>query len=257
MSIEKLPAVIPFEETIKNFHFTDETDIIDVSCSSSDSLLSESDQHACNNNCLLIKIKEVLHTSFGMYVWPCAPVLGKYIWNNRNRLKDKTTLELGSGTGIISVVAAKCGAHTILTDSKKYGSVFKIAEENMKLNNVDCKNFEIQELTWGYITPFMIKNGQIDFILGSDVFYCPKDFEDIIVTVSYLLKKNPEAEFWCAYENRCSEWNIDHLLKTWDLSVKLIPLEDFGADLFNIAGHDLPGLKTINLFIFKYILTET
>ncbi|GFX53625.1 methyltransferase-like protein 23 [Trichonephila clavipes] len=245
MSINKLPASIPVEETIKKFHFTDETDIIDVP-----------------------------HPSFGMYVWPSAPVLGKYMWHNRNRLKGKITLELGSGTGLISVVAAKCGAHAILTDSKKYDSVFKIAEENMRLNDVDCENFEIQELTWGYITPFMVKSGQIHFILGSDVFYCPKardwllrncptpcasmalgsqvyvmsrnDFEDIIVTVSYLLKKNPDAEFWCAYENRCSDWNIDHLLKKWDLSCKAIPLEDFGADHFNIAGHDLPDGDRFN-----------
>ncbi|GFY36947.1 methyltransferase-like protein 23 [Trichonephila inaurata madagascariensis] len=319
MSINKLPASIPVEKTIKNFHFTDETDIIDVSCSSSDSLLSESDQHVCNNNCLLLRVKEAPHPSFGMYVWPSAPVLGKYMWHNRNRLKGKITLELGSGTGLISVVAAKCGAHAILTDSKKYDSVFKIAEENMRLNDVDCENFEIQELTWGYITPFMVKSGQIHFILGSDVFYCPKDFEDIIVTVSYLLKKNPDAEFWCAYENRCldlaplnfhlfeplketlrdrrfdsgvdvwdavqkwlhnqpntfyqegirkfvAHWTknialvltgkFDHLLKKWDLSCKGIPLEDFGADRFNIAGHDLPGLKTINLYIFTYRQTE-
>ncbi|PRD24467.1 UNVERIFIED_CONTAM: mettl23 [Trichonephila clavipes] len=53
-----------------------------------------------------------------------------------------------------------------------------------------------------------------------------------------------------------SDWNIDHLLKKWDLSCKAIPLEDFGADHFNIAGHDLPGLKTINLYILTYRRTE-
>lgn len=55
---------IPLKETIKSFHFTDETDIIDLSCSSSDSLCSESDQHICNENCLNIKIKEVTSLVF-------------------------------------------------------------------------------------------------------------------------------------------------------------------------------------------------
>ncbi|GIY29743.1 methyltransferase-like protein 23 [Caerostris extrusa] len=144
---------VSVEHSIKNFHFTDETGIIELSCSSSDSLLSESEQHVCSNNCATIKVKEILDPSFGMHVWPCAPVLGKYIWYNRNRLKDKITLELGSGTGLISVLAAKCGAHAIITDSQKYSPVFKIAENNMELNNIERKNYEIKELTWGYISP--------------------------------------------------------------------------------------------------------
>ena len=28
------------------------------------------------------------------------------------------------------------------------------------------------------------------------------DFEDIVVTVSYLIKQNSEAEFWCTYQER-------------------------------------------------------
>lgn len=43
----------------KDFHFTDESDIIELSCSSSDSLCSESEQHICNKNCLNVKISEV------------------------------------------------------------------------------------------------------------------------------------------------------------------------------------------------------
>lgn len=45
----------------KKFHFTDETDIIELSCSSSDSLCSASDQHVCRENCLNLKINEVNH----------------------------------------------------------------------------------------------------------------------------------------------------------------------------------------------------
>lgn len=44
---------------IKNFHFTDESDLIELSCSSSDSLCSETDQHICGNSCLNIRIREV------------------------------------------------------------------------------------------------------------------------------------------------------------------------------------------------------
>ncbi|KAG8183533.1 hypothetical protein JTE90_003880 [Oedothorax gibbosus] len=243
---------VPLKETIKSFHFTDETDIIDLSCSSSDSLCSESDQHVCNEGCLNIKIKEVLHPSYGMHVWASAPVLSKFIWYNRSKLKEKTVLELGSGTGLVSVVAAKCKAHVILTDSKKYECTFQTALENLQLNGISKEAFEIKEMTWGYFSANLVQSPPIDIILGSDVFYSPKDFEDIIVTVSFLLKKNQSAEFWCTYEHRCTDWNIDNYLEKWNLNCEEISLSDFGADGFNVAGCDLPGLKTISLLIFRY-----
>lgn len=31
-----------------------------------------------------------------------------------------------------------------------------------------------------------------------------------------------------------------------------VPLNSFGADTFNVAGSDLPGLKTISLYIISY-----
>lgn len=51
------PFIVP--RFLKKFHFTDETDIIELSCSSSDSLCSASDQHVCGENCLNLKISEV------------------------------------------------------------------------------------------------------------------------------------------------------------------------------------------------------
>ncbi|XP_015918973.1 histone-arginine methyltransferase METTL23 [Parasteatoda tepidariorum] len=240
--------LITCADSFRNFHFTDETDLIYMSCSSSDSLCDADELHSCDHNCCSIKIKESLHSSCGMNVWPSAPILGKYIWHYGQRLKGKNVLELGAGTGLISILAVKCGvAECIVTDSST--DALKVAHENLILNN--CSNFTLQVLPWGYLSPFLISHGTIDLVLGSDVFYDPQDFEDIIVTVSYVLKKNTDAEFWCAYEKRCSEWNIQHLLEKWRLCCEEINLDSFGAEGTNVADSNLPGMKEIRLFVFR------
>lgn len=88
-------------------------------------------------------------------------------------------------------------------------------------------------LTWGEVSPELLLLPQLDLILGSDVFYEPQgqfnvhhalsislslpllyfplslssclpgpDFEDVLLTVAFLLRKNPLAQFWTSYQER-------------------------------------------------------
>lgn len=94
---------------------------------------------------------------------------------------------------MVSVVAAKSGAHVILTDSKKHECTFKTALENLQLNSISNQNFEIQELTWGYFSSNLVEGGPINIILGSDVFYCPKGIQLYLLFLNYILNiKNYE-----------------------------------------------------------------
>uniref|UniRef100_A0A8C2II50 Methyltransferase like 23 n=1 Tax=Cyprinus carpio TaxID=7962 RepID=A0A8C2II50_CYPCA len=76
------------------------------------------------------------------------------------------------------VVASKCGAHVILSDS---------AELPLCL-----RNSNLIGLTWGRVSPELLSLPPVDIILGSDVFYEPEDeyFEDVLVTVSFIMKRN-------------------------------------------------------------------
>ncbi|KAL6476286.1 hypothetical protein MHYP_G00147850 [Metynnis hypsauchen] len=136
---------------------------------------------------LTVSIPEVLDLQYGMYVWPCAVVLAQYVWIAKEKLQKKTVLELGAGVSLPGVVAAKCGAQVILSDS---------AELPLCQNN--CKR--------SYV------------ILGSDVFYEPEDFEDVLVTISFLLKRNPYAQFWTTYQERSTDWSVEALLHKWNLN---------------------------------------
>jgi methyltransferase-like protein 23 len=86
--------------------------------------------------------------------------------------------------------------------------------------------------------------GDLDLIIASDCFYDPTVFEDILVTVSYLLDANPHAKFIFTYQERSSDWAIEALLKKYDLHCVNISLEgiESGVDVRDLMGH------TINLF---------
>lgn len=83
-------------------------------------------------------------------------------------------------------------------------------------------------------------------VLGSDCFFEPATFEDIIVTVSYLLTNNCSAKFICTYQERSSDWSIEHLLKKWGLTCKVHSISNLGAQS-GIDIHEIIGGHTIHL----------
>ncbi|XP_059163951.1 histone-arginine methyltransferase METTL23-like isoform X3 [Physella acuta] len=155
---------------------------------------------SCEEDFISVKIPEFADAAYGLYIWPCAPVLSQFIWLNRERIKGKSVLEIGAGTALPGIVAAKCGANVILSDSNSYPQCLDICRESAQLN--DVPNVAVVGITWGEVTSVLTDLPNIDVILSSDCFYDSKDFEDVIMTLSYLLHKTPTAEVWCTYQER-------------------------------------------------------
>ncbi|XP_061175322.1 histone-arginine methyltransferase METTL23-like [Saccostrea echinata] len=197
----------------------------------------------------IITITEVLQPSYGLYVWPSAPVLAQYIWFNRNRIKGRNILELGSGTSLPGILAAKCGGHVTLSDSEDIPHCLENCRKSCQANGL--QNIPVIGLTWGKFNNALLDLSPVDIILGSDCFYDSKDFENIIVTVSYLIKKNINAEFWCTYQERSSNRTIDVLLLKWGLECESVSLDSFDADSPSLCGSSLPGNHTIHMFIIR------
>lgn len=83
-------------------------------------------------------------------------------------------------------------------------------------------------LTWGILLKSVFDIGPIDYIIASDCFYDPTVFEDILVTVSFLLNTatcdTSPVKFLFTYQNRSSDWSIDHLLQKWHLKCSKVSL---------------------------------
>ncbi|KAM9784948.1 methyltransferase-like protein 23 isoform X2 [Syngnathus typhle] len=149
---------------------------------------------------LSVSIPEVLDAQYGMYVWPCAVVLAQYIWSRRVDVKDKTVLELGAGVSLPGVLASRCGAKVLLSDDANTPECLQNCRRSCEANGLH--GVVTLPLTWGEVSPQLIKLPHLDLIVASDVFYEPRDFEDILVTVAFLLRKNPKAQFWVTYQER-------------------------------------------------------
>ena len=123
------------------------------------------------------------------------PVFNEYILNLVRFLS-----QLGAGCALPGLLAAKLGAHVTLSDAAHLHACRQQAARSAQLN--DLSHIRVLPITWGEFTPAVTSLSPIDVILGSDCFYDPADFEDILVTVAYILERNPHAEFWASYQER-------------------------------------------------------
>uniref|UniRef100_A0A8C6NWM0 Methyltransferase 23, arginine n=1 Tax=Nothobranchius furzeri TaxID=105023 RepID=A0A8C6NWM0_NOTFU len=189
---------------------------------------------------LTVSIPEVLDPQYGMYVWPCAVVMAQYLWTHRDDLTGRTVLELGAGVSLPGVLAALCGAQVILTDSLDKPLCLENCKRSCDTNGL--QNITVLGLSWGEVSPDLLLLPKLDIILGSDVFYDPVDFEDILVTFVCLLRKNPKAQFWTTYQVR---WYCCCLTPSFSLWVESVHLTlCFGFFCFYYSlGLALTGLS--------------
>jgi predicted nicotinamide N-methyase len=83
----------------------------------------------------------------------------------------KTFLEIGSGLGLVGVVAASFGHNVTLSEYDPHALAF--ARANAHLNG--CSSVRIVSLDWNK----PVVNRMFDFIVGSEVIYREKDFEPL------------------------------------------------------------------------------
>ncbi|NXF07390.1 MET23 protein, partial [Smithornis capensis] len=191
----------------------------------------------------------VLDSQYGMYVWPSAVVLAQYVWAHRQSLPGQRVLEIGAGVSLPGVVAAKCGARVVLSDGEELPRCLWSCRSSCRMNRLP--HLPVLGLTWGRLSPQLLLLAPVDIILGSDVFFDPKDFEDILTTIYFLLEKNPHAQFWTTYQVRSADWSIEALLCKWKLQSSHVPLCSFGADKEHLASSSLPGRHTIEMMIIS------
>lgn len=81
-------------------------------------------------------------------------------------------LQLGAGVSLPGVVAAKCGARVILSDSAELPLCLRNCRRSCDVNHLP--NVPVIRLTWGQVSPELLSLPPVDVILGSDVFYEPE-----------------------------------------------------------------------------------
>lgn len=166
---------------------------------------------------------------------------------------NKNILELGSGTSLPGILAAKCGAKVTLSDSSIFPKTLTHIHNCCTLNKlVPGEDITIVGLTWGLLlTNIFTLSEDLDYIIASDCFYDPGVFEEILVTVSFLLENNRHAKFLFTYQERSTDWTIEALLRKWNLVCRNVNFESIeAASGINLA--DLMNGHTIHLLEITY-----
>ncbi|OVA03812.1 Nicotinamide N-methyltransferase-like [Macleaya cordata] len=194
-----------------------------------------------------INIIENIEEEYGMFVWPCSVVLAEYVWQQRSRFSGKSVLELGAGTSLPGLVAAKVGSDVTLSDDS---SRLEVVLDNMRrvcdLNKLNCK---IIGLTWGeWEAPIFNLHPKI--VLGADVLYDSKDFDSLFTTVTFLLQKSPGSVFITSYHNRSGHHLIEYLMVKWSLKcTKLL-------DAFSFMPSSKSSTLTGNIQLVELMLDD-
>jgi predicted nicotinamide N-methyase len=81
-------------------------------------------------------------------------------------------LQLGAGTSLPGIVAAKCGADAVLSDDCHSPQCLENTRRSADMNGL--QTVEVLGIRWGKFDPDLLELEPVDIILGSDCFYDTK-----------------------------------------------------------------------------------
>ncbi|KAJ0410808.1 hypothetical protein ATCC90586_010131 [Pythium insidiosum] len=185
---------------------------------------------------------------YGLFIWPSAMVLARFVAFHHERLfRDKVVLELGCGTALPGILAAKCGhpKKVLLSDRSDAAHVPSNVEANIALNGVQSVASFVA-LDWGDLGLVDHRDtlGQVDIILAADCFYQSRDFESVIATAAVVFRWNPRARFFTTYQLRSISRSIAPLLERWRMAARLIDKQSFRG----VCDDEIPGADSVYLY---------
>ncbi|EEB06495.2 methyltransferase [Schizosaccharomyces japonicus yFS275] len=165
----------------------------------------------------------------GLRTWEASMALAEYLYKHPVQSGSKI-VELGAGTGLVSILCAKMGASVLATDGDE--RVCNDLQRNAELN--DCK-LTVERLTWG---KDMI--GYADAVIAADVTY-EGDLSMLVRTIESAFDKNPQCKVILAATIR-RQITFDRFLKLIShLKIQDVPQIDIPRLLY----YDGPPVRIV------------
>ncbi|XP_053184242.1 S-adenosylmethionine-dependent methyltransferase domain-containing protein [Scomber japonicus] len=137
-----------------------------------------------------ISIRESMDT-YGALIWPGAIALCQFLENNQQQvnLMDKAVLEIGAGTGLLSIVASLLGARVTATDLP---DILSNLTFNLLQNTKGRAHYtpQVAALTWGQDLErdFPYPSYQYDYVFAADVVYHHNCLEGLLETMRHFCR---------------------------------------------------------------------
>jgi predicted nicotinamide N-methyase len=156
-----------------------------------------------------------------------------FFQNQSDCVQSKLVLEVGSGTGLVAIVAGLCGAKTVFaTDLPFILPLLKINLDKNVSNSVGI--FDISTLDVTSPPNFEdVEMGDVDVVIGTDVVYDYEITDGLVDTIKKLICRKPfkEKKFLFSVEKRYifSVDSLDTVAPAFDYFETR--LEDLKSDL--------------------------
>ncbi|KAK7416904.1 hypothetical protein QQZ08_011845 [Neonectria magnoliae] len=144
----------------------------------------------------------------GLRTWEAALHLGSYLCQNSSIVKDKRILELGAGTGYLSILCANFlgSTHAIASDGSD--DVINNLPENLFLNDLQESAAVVpMEVKWGHAllgTEEDKWNGgrPVDVVLGADITYDQSVIPALAGTLVDVFSLHPAVDVYISATQR-------------------------------------------------------
>ncbi|KAF8592477.1 hypothetical protein K439DRAFT_1378610 [Ramaria rubella] len=154
---------------------------------------------SCDQPCspsFLVKLAIDAAPGCGGIAWPAGCVLSNYLCS-RKSLRGLTVVELGSGTGLVGIVAGLMQAEKVwITDQEP---LLDLMHMNVSLNGLSS-SVDVLQLDWGPQLPSTVPL-EPDLVLAADCVYFEPAF-DLLVSTLCALATSPRTEILFCYKKR-------------------------------------------------------
>ncbi|XP_067835208.1 EEF1A lysine methyltransferase 3-like [Heptranchias perlo] len=120
-------------------------------------------------------------------IWGAGLVLCRFFEKENISFSGKKMIELGSGTGIVGILAILLGGNVTLTDKPEVLNQIELNVANNVPSSI-IQRSKVSALSWGenhdqFPTDY-------DIILGSDIVYKKREFHLLLKTLQHLSNQN-------------------------------------------------------------------
>ncbi|XP_028929571.1 putative methyltransferase-like protein 21E pseudogene [Ornithorhynchus anatinus] len=157
---------------------------------------------------------------FGAVVWPSALVLCHFLETNVRQLDlvDKNVIEIGAGTGLVSIVASLLGARVTATDLPELlGNLQYNISRNTKTR---CRHPpRVTELSWGVDLDrhFPQASNHFDYVLAADVVYAHPFLDELLATFDHLCSEKTVVLWVMKFRLDKENKFVDRFRESFDL----------------------------------------
>ncbi|KAG5943556.1 hypothetical protein E4U59_000267 [Claviceps monticola] len=143
----------------------------------------------------------------GLRTWEAALHMGQYLCQNLAVVAGKHVLELGAGTGYLSILCVKHlqATHAVASDGSD--DVVNNFSENMSLNGLRTSSVTPMNITWGQALVehegFSCSTRQpVHVVLGADITYDRRVIPALITTLLDLFALYPDVQVYISVTER-------------------------------------------------------